>query len=45
MGLVQRKKSGNKLNGSRMVVANQGVSNVKVGGDEKINQPKTKPNK
>lgn len=50
MGLVNRKKSGNKINGSKLNVPGQGISNVKPGGDNKINKQtpnsdtKTKPN-
>ncbi len=40
MGLVQRKKSGNVLNGSKLNVPGQGISNVKPGGDNKINEQK-----
>ena len=38
MGLTTRKKSGNKLNGSKLNVPGQGISNVKPSGDNKINQ-------
>lgn len=38
MGLVQRKKSGNKLSGSKLNVPGQGVQTVKPGGDNKINK-------
>ena len=38
MGLVRRKKSGNKLSGSKLIVPGQGVQTVKPGGDNKINQ-------
>lgn len=40
MGLTYRKKSGNKLNGSRLNVPGQGISNVRPSGDNKINQQK-----
>lgn len=35
MGLVQRKKSGKKLNGSKLIVPGQGVSTVKGSDDDK----------
>jgi hypothetical protein len=38
MGLVGRKKSGRKLNGSKLNVPGQGISSVKPGGDNKINR-------
>jgi hypothetical protein len=38
MGLVQRKKSGNKFNGSKLNVPGTGISTVKPGGDNKINK-------
>ena len=38
MGLVRRKKSGKKLNGSKLNVPGQGISSVKPGGDNKINK-------
>lgn len=41
MGLVQRKKSGNIMNGSKLNVPGQGISNVKPGGDNKINEQKS----
>ncbi len=44
MGLTYRKKSGNKLNGSKLNVPGQGISNVRPGGDNKINQQKGDPN-
>ena len=45
MGLTSRKKSGNKLNGSKLNVPGQGISNVKPGGDNKINQQKGDTNR
>jgi hypothetical protein len=38
MGLVSRKRSGRKFNGSKLNVPGQGISSVKPGGDNKINQ-------
>lgn len=38
MGLTKRKKSGNKINGSKLNVIGQGISNVKPGGENTINQ-------
>ena len=38
MGLVQRKKSGKKLSGSKLNVPGQGVQVVKPGGDNLINK-------
>ena len=35
MGLVQRKKSGKILNGSKLIVPGQGVSTVKGSDDDK----------
>lgn len=40
MGFVQRKKSENIINGSKLNVTGQGVSNVKPGGDNTINEQK-----
>lgn len=40
MGLTTRKKSGNNFNGSKLNVPGQGISNVKPGGDNKINEKK-----
>lgn len=45
MGLVNRKKSGNKFNGSKLNVPGQGISSVKPGGDNKINQQKSSDSK
>ena len=39
MGFVQRKKSGNIMNG-KLNVPGQGISNVKPGGDNTINEQK-----
>ena len=41
MGLVQRKKSGKIINGSKLNVPGQGISNVIAGGDNKINTKKS----
>ena len=38
MGLTPRKKSGNKMNGSKLNVTGQGISTVKPGGDNRINK-------
>jgi hypothetical protein len=38
MGLVGRKKSGRKFNGSKLNVPGQGISSVKPGGDNNINR-------
>jgi hypothetical protein len=40
MGYIRRKKSGKIINGSNMIVPNQGISLVNPGGDNKINQQK-----
>jgi hypothetical protein len=40
MGFVQRKKSGNTFNGSKLNVNGQGISNVKPGGNNRINEQK-----
>jgi hypothetical protein len=40
MGLISRKRSGKKFNGSKLNVPGQGISTVKPGGDNKINQQK-----
>jgi hypothetical protein len=40
MGFVQRKKSGKKFNGSKLNVPGQGISTVKPGGDNRINEQK-----
>lgn len=39
MGFVQRKKSGNIIN-SKLNVTGQGISSVKPGGDNRINEQK-----
>ncbi len=44
MGLVQRKKSGNKFNGSKLNVPGTGISTVKPGGDNKINKQRGSDN-
>ena len=38
MGLVGRKKSGRKFNGSKLNVPGQGISSVNPGGDNNINR-------
>lgn len=43
MGFVNRKRSGNTINGSKLNVPGQGISNTKIGGDNKINQKKGNP--
>jgi len=45
MGLTSRKRSGKKFNGSKLNVPGQGISSVKPGGDNKINQQKGSDNK
>jgi len=45
MGLIGRKRSGKKFNGSKLNVPGQGISSVKPGGDNKINQQKSSDNK
>mgnify|MGYP000863616582 CR=1 FL=1 len=45
MGLTSRKRSGNKINGSKLNVPGQGISSVKPGGDNKINQQKNSNSK
>jgi hypothetical protein len=40
MGFVQRKKSGNTINGSKLNVTGQGISNVKPSGNNRINEQK-----
>jgi hypothetical protein len=40
MGLIIRKRSGNNFNGSKLNVTGQGISNVKPGGDNRINEQK-----
>jgi hypothetical protein len=44
MGLTQRKKSGNKFNGTRLNVTGQGISTVKPGGDNRINKQRGSDN-
>jgi hypothetical protein len=38
MGLRKRKKSGNKIAGSKTIVPGQGILTVKPGGENKINR-------
>ena len=40
MGFVQRKKSGNIPNGSKLIVPGIGISTVKPGGNNRINEQK-----
>jgi hypothetical protein len=40
MGLINRKRSGNIIGGSRLNVVGQGIYNVKPGGDNRINEQK-----
>jgi hypothetical protein len=40
MGLTNRKKSGNKIDGSKLNVMGQGIKTVKPGGNNVINQQK-----
>jgi hypothetical protein len=44
MGLVQRKKSGNKFNGSKLNVEGKGISTVKPGGNNIINRQRGSDN-
>jgi hypothetical protein len=41
MGYTNRKKSGNTLNGSTLNIPGQGISSVKPGGDNRINEQKS----
>ena len=43
MGFTSRKTSGKTFNGSKLNVPGQGISSVKVGGDNKINEKKGNP--
>jgi hypothetical protein len=43
MGLVKRKKSGRKINGSKLNVPGQGISSVQQGGSQ-ISQPNNNAN-
>ena len=45
MGFTSRKRSGKKFNGSKLNVPGQGISSVKPGGDNRINQQKSSDGK